>query len=106
MNAREENPRFLRVTSVTGLFWRIHLIDIYANLISFFLVTLASTYALALAYKNTKFVLKHKVRQIKKSSTPYLALLRILCDRMCVFVDCSEEGGCSDEGDEQETGGR
>ncbi|XP_068965832.1 translocon-associated protein subunit gamma isoform X2 [Bombus flavifrons] len=43
------------------LFWRIHLIDIYANLISFVLVTLASTYALALAYKNTKFVLKHKI---------------------------------------------
>ncbi|KAG9435721.1 Translocon-associated protein subunit gamma [Apis mellifera carnica] len=43
------------------LFWRIHLIDIYANLISFVLVTLASTYTLALAYKNTKFVLKHKI---------------------------------------------
>lgn len=45
----------------TGLFWRIHLIDLYSNLISFVLVTLASTYALALAYKNTKFILKHKV---------------------------------------------
>lgn len=43
------------------LFWRIHLIDLYANLISFVLVTLASTYALAIAYKNTKFVLKHKI---------------------------------------------
>ncbi|TGZ46352.1 translocon-associated protein subunit gamma [Temnothorax curvispinosus] len=43
------------------LFWRIHLIDLYSNLISFVLVTLASTYALALAYKNTKFILKHKI---------------------------------------------
>ncbi|KYN35139.1 Translocon-associated protein subunit gamma [Trachymyrmex septentrionalis] len=39
----------------------IHLIDLYSNLISFVLVTLASTYALALAYKNTKFILKHKI---------------------------------------------
>ncbi|XP_066584423.1 translocon-associated protein subunit gamma [Prorops nasuta] len=45
------------------LFWRIHLIDVrqYSNIISFVLVTMASTYALALAYKNTKFVLKHKI---------------------------------------------
>lgn len=43
------------------LFWRIHLIDVYSNLISFFVITLISTYALALAYKNTKFVLKHKI---------------------------------------------
>lgn len=46
---------------VLGLFWRIHLIDLYANLISFIGITLLSTYALALAYKNTKFILKHKV---------------------------------------------
>ncbi|XP_001605926.6 translocon-associated protein subunit gamma [Nasonia vitripennis] len=43
------------------LFWRIHLIDVYSNLISFVLVTLVSTYALAFAYKNTKYVLKHKI---------------------------------------------
>ncbi|XP_015509315.1 translocon-associated protein subunit gamma [Neodiprion pinetum] len=43
------------------LFWRIHLIDLYSSLISFVLVTIASTYLVALAYKNTKFVLKHKI---------------------------------------------
>ncbi|XP_046821917.1 translocon-associated protein subunit gamma [Vespa crabro] len=43
------------------LFWRIHMIDLYTNLISFVLVTLISTYTLALAYKNTKFILKHKI---------------------------------------------
>ncbi|XP_063994624.1 translocon-associated protein subunit gamma [Diachasmimorpha longicaudata] len=43
------------------LFWRIHLIDLYANVIFFIIVTLLSTYALALAYKNTKFILKHKI---------------------------------------------
>ncbi|XP_014209930.1 translocon-associated protein subunit gamma [Copidosoma floridanum] len=43
------------------LFWRIHLIDVYSNLISFVLVTLVSTYGLAFAYKNTKYILKHKI---------------------------------------------
>jgi len=43
------------------LFWRIHMIDLYASFISFIVVTIASTYLVALAYKNTKFVLKHKV---------------------------------------------
>ncbi|XP_075234176.1 translocon-associated protein subunit gamma [Lycorma delicatula] len=43
------------------LFWRIHMIDLYSSLISFVVVTLVSTYLVAFAYKNTKFVLKHKV---------------------------------------------
>lgn len=37
------------------------MIDIYSSLISFVLVTLGSTYLVAMAYRNTKFVLKHKV---------------------------------------------
>ncbi|XP_034948897.1 translocon-associated protein subunit gamma [Chelonus insularis] len=43
------------------LFWRIHLIDLYSNIFSFVFITIFSTYGLALAYKNTKFVLKHKI---------------------------------------------
>ncbi|BES90311.1 Translocon-associated protein [Nesidiocoris tenuis] len=43
------------------LFWRIHMIDVYSSIISFIIVTLASTYLVAFAYKNTKFVLKHKI---------------------------------------------
>uniref|UniRef100_A0A069DNW4 Translocon-associated protein subunit gamma n=3 Tax=Triatominae TaxID=70999 RepID=A0A069DNW4_9HEMI len=43
------------------LFWRIHMIDVYSSLFSFIIVTLASTYLVAFAYKNTKFVLKHKI---------------------------------------------
>lgn len=46
---------------ILGLFWRIHMIDIYSSLISFIVVTLVSTYLVAMAYRNTKFVLKHKV---------------------------------------------
>lgn len=37
------------------------MIDIYASLISFVLVTLVCTYLIQMAYRNTKFVLKHKV---------------------------------------------
>lgn len=37
------------------------MIDLYSSLISFVVVTLISTYLVAFAYKNTKFVLKHKV---------------------------------------------
>lgn len=37
------------------------MIDLYSSLISFVIVTLVSTYLVAFAYKNTKFVLKHKV---------------------------------------------
>lgn len=37
------------------------MIDVYSSLISFVLVTLASTYLVAMAYRNTKFILKHKI---------------------------------------------
>ncbi|KAL1492706.1 hypothetical protein ABEB36_010922 [Hypothenemus hampei] len=43
------------------LFWRIHMMDIYTSLILFVTVTGISTYLLAIAYRNTKFTLKHKI---------------------------------------------
>uniref|UniRef100_A0A1B6DWE4 Translocon-associated protein subunit gamma n=1 Tax=Clastoptera arizonana TaxID=38151 RepID=A0A1B6DWE4_9HEMI len=43
------------------LFYRIHMIDLYASFLPFIVVTLISTYLVAMAYRNTKFVLKHKV---------------------------------------------
>ncbi|GJQ67140.1 hypothetical protein Trydic_g21994 [Trypoxylus dichotomus] len=43
------------------LFWRIHMIDIYTSLLLFIIVTGLSTYLLAMAYRNTKFILKHKI---------------------------------------------
>lgn len=64
---------------VTGLFWRIHLIDLFSSLVSFVLVTIASTYLVALAYKNTKFVLKHKVNLIPPQTTVvYIRLLIVI----------------------------
>ncbi|KAK6618312.1 SWI/SNF and RSC complex subunit Ssr3 [Polyplax serrata] len=43
------------------LFWRIHMIDLLSSLIFFIIVTMGSTYLVAFAYRNTKFVLKHKI---------------------------------------------
>lgn len=37
------------------------MIDIFSTLLLFVLVTAASTYLLAMAYRNTKFTLKHKI---------------------------------------------
>ncbi|XP_059478202.1 translocon-associated protein subunit gamma [Neocloeon triangulifer] len=43
------------------LFWRIHMMDLYSTFVLFIIITCASTYLVAFAYKNTKFVLKHKI---------------------------------------------
>nr|CAG4638819.1 EOG090X0GZE [Cyclestheria hislopi] len=43
------------------LFWRIHVMDPLSSSPIFLVITLLSTYLIAFAYKNTKFVLKHKV---------------------------------------------
>ncbi|KAL8581888.1 hypothetical protein ACOMHN_010262 [Nucella lapillus] len=43
------------------LFWRIHQMDLYQSAVFFVLGTIVSTYLVALAYRNVKFVLKHKV---------------------------------------------
>lgn len=61
------------------LFWRIHMMDIYASLILFFAVTAASTYLLAMAYRNTKFTLKHKIA-IKREDAVTRDLLKKLSD--------------------------
>ncbi|CAI6348236.1 unnamed protein product [Macrosiphum euphorbiae] len=43
------------------LYWRIHMIEMMPALVWFILVTLGSTYLISFAYKNTKFILKHKI---------------------------------------------
>merc|ERR1712135_183825 len=44
-----------------GLYWRIHLMDPLSSSPFFLVITILSTYLVSFAYKNTKFVLKHKV---------------------------------------------
>nr|CAG4642151.1 EOG090X0GZE [Eurycercus lamellatus] len=43
------------------LFWRIHFMDLLTSSPLFLIVTCLSTYLVSFAYKNTKFILKHKV---------------------------------------------
>lgn len=45
-----------------GLFWRIHFMDLLTSSPLFVIMTLVSTYLVSFAYKNTKFILKHKVK--------------------------------------------
>lgn len=46
---------------IPGLFWRIHMMELIPSLIFFVLISGLSTYFMAMAYRNTKFALKHKV---------------------------------------------
>lgn len=50
------------------LFWRIHQMDLYQSGILFAVGTLVSTYLVAFAYKNVKFVLKHKIAQKREDA--------------------------------------
>jgi len=59
------------------LFWRIHLMDPLSSSPFFLVITILSTYLVSFAYKNTKFVLKHKVKICFKLS---------LYDRLISFL--------------------
>nr|CAH7735774.1 unnamed protein product [Callosobruchus chinensis] len=61
------------------LFWRIHMIDIYASMVLFVIVTAISTYLLAMAYRNTKFTLKHKIA-VKREEAVTRDLTKKLAD--------------------------
>lgn len=43
-----------------GLYWRIWHMDLVQSAVLYSVMTLVSTYLVAFAYKNVKFVLKHK----------------------------------------------
>lgn len=43
-----------------GLYWRIWHMDLVQSAVLYGVMTLISTYLVAFAYKNVKFVLKHK----------------------------------------------
>ncbi|XP_077397431.1 translocon-associated protein subunit gamma [Festucalex cinctus] len=50
------------------LFWRIWHMDLVQSAFLYTVMTLASTYLVAFAYKNVKFVLKHKVAQKREDA--------------------------------------
>ncbi|KAH7960901.1 hypothetical protein HPB49_024673 [Dermacentor silvarum] len=55
------------------LFWRIHQMDLYQSSIIFAVMTIACTWLIAFAYKNVKFVLKHKILWKKNEVADYEA---------------------------------
>merc|ERR1712154_686629 len=61
------------------LFWRIHQLDLYQSAIVFVLGTLISTYLVAMAYKNVKFILKHKVA-VKREDAVAQEVMKKLAD--------------------------
>ncbi|PVD35614.1 hypothetical protein C0Q70_02577 [Pomacea canaliculata] len=61
------------------LFWRIHQMDLYQSGIFFALGTIVSTYLVALAYRNVKFILKHKVA-LKREDAVAQEMMKKLAD--------------------------
>ncbi|EPQ12801.1 Translocon-associated protein subunit gamma [Myotis brandtii] len=50
------------------LYWRIWHMDLIQSAVLYSVMTLVSTYLVAFAYKNVKFVLKHKVAQKREDA--------------------------------------
>ncbi|XP_038047462.1 translocon-associated protein subunit gamma-like [Patiria miniata] len=61
------------------VFWRIHQMDLVQSAILFGVMTIVSTWLVAFAYKNVKFVLKHKVAQ-KREDAVSKEVMRQLTD--------------------------
>ncbi|XP_018018331.1 translocon-associated protein subunit gamma [Hyalella azteca] len=71
---------FIASTIPIWLYIRIHMMELISSSPLFVIMTAASTYLLAFAYKNSKFVLKHKVAQkVEESVTK--AVLKQLGDK-------------------------
>jgi translocon-associated protein subunit gamma len=51
-----------------GLFWRVHQMEPLDFYIYFIAATLGSAYLISFAYKNVKFVTKHKIAQKREEA--------------------------------------
>lgn len=63
------------------LYWRIHSMDPIQSAILFVLMTGVSTYLLSFAYKNTKFILKHKAAQKVEEGVTYEIMRKFADDK-------------------------
>jgi len=61
------------------LYWRIHQMELLPSLIFFVAFTGLSTYLMAMAYRNTKFTLKHKVA-VKREDAVTREMTQLLAD--------------------------
>ena len=64
---------------LSGLYWRIHQMELLPSLIFFVVFTALSTYLMSMAYRNTKFTLKHKVA-IKREDAVTREMTQLLAD--------------------------
>lgn len=80
MHIHEHEPNLI-ILFDAGLFWRVHQMDLQASAILFVLVTLATTWLVAFAYKNVKFVLKHKIAQKREDAVTREVLRGITDDK-------------------------
>lgn len=69
----------LKCSVIPGLFWRIHMMELIPSLIFFVVITGLSTYLMAMAYRNTKFALKHKVA-VKREDGVTREMHKVLSD--------------------------
>jgi len=63
------------------LFWRIHQMDLYQSAVLFVLASILTTWLVAFAYKNVKFVLKHKVAQKREEAVAKEVMKNIADDK-------------------------
>merc|ERR1711893_85654 len=63
------------------LFWRIHQMDLYQSAILFGVMTIVSTYLVAYAYKNVKFILKHKIAQKRSEAVSREVMKKVADDK-------------------------
>jgi len=63
------------------LYWRVHSVDLSAYAVMFVIGTLISTWLLAFAYKNTKYVLKHKLAVKRESAITKEVNLKLAEDK-------------------------
>ncbi|XP_036410398.1 translocon-associated protein subunit gamma-like [Megalops cyprinoides] len=59
------------------LYWRIWHMDLVQSAVLYSVMTLISTYLVALAYKNVKFVLKHKIAQKREDAISYEVIRKL-----------------------------
>merc|ERR1712170_258860 len=62
-------------------FWRIHQMDPYQSGILFAIMTLISTYLISFAYKNVKFLLKHKIAPLREEAVTREVMKKVADDK-------------------------
>jgi translocon-associated protein subunit gamma len=74
-----QNINICNICFNLGLYWRIHQMELVSSFVFFAILTALSTYLMAMAYRNTKFVLKHKIA-VKREDAITREMTQLLAD--------------------------